>query len=386
MKRRSWFLFFFLALPLTWFHRSLMANSLDSVITKDNPSLPGQIYQARVIYVGENHTEFSNHIKQLEIIQALYSRNRDIVIGMEMFYRSDQKHLDDYISGKINEKQLLKSTGYFTNWGYNFYLYRDILNFAREKKIKVVGLNIDKSIIRGIGQEGFRSLNQKDMSDLPGSLDFGSQSSSKGTAANHNPYRDRLYTIFTRHSGFEMRSFQNFYLAQLIRDEYMAESVHLALLNTKSTMVVLAGNGHIRYRDTIPERAKRRNNLPYLSILLDYDFEPDIADYFIYTPWAEVKEPPLLGIVAFPENNQIIVKGFSGSEAQERHSLKIDDRIVSLGNEPVETLADVRLFLYQKKYGDEITIGVVREGRQLSLKYTLTEYATDTSPDSHPDR
>ena len=46
---------------------------------------------------------------ELEIIKDLHRRGRNIAIGMEMFQRPFQKALDDYIEGKIDEREFLKS-------------------------------------------------------------------------------------------------------------------------------------------------------------------------------------------------------------------------------------------------------------------------------------
>ena len=55
---------------------------------------------ANVIYLGEQHDRHSDRQKQLEIIQALYRRNPQLAIGLEMFQRPYQQYLDAYIAGK----------------------------------------------------------------------------------------------------------------------------------------------------------------------------------------------------------------------------------------------------------------------------------------------
>ena len=39
----------------------------------------------KVIYTGEQHDQFAHHNVQLQVIKGLYSRNKRVAIGMEMF-------------------------------------------------------------------------------------------------------------------------------------------------------------------------------------------------------------------------------------------------------------------------------------------------------------
>lgn len=352
-----------------------LAGQLDGIVyTKDNPALPPQLLEAKIIYVGENHTEYSNHLKQLDIIKHLHANGKKVVIGMEMFYRSDQAALDDYIAGKSAEIEFLQRSRYFSSWGYNYNLYKEIMDYARENKIRVVGLNLDKEIIRGIGREGFRSLTQQTLAALPEDIDFGENQSGA------NAYKEELQNDFKIHASYSMRSFQNFYLAQIIRDEYMAESIHLATLAAKGSnqaMVVLAGNGHVRRRDAIPERAKRRNNMTYRTVLLDHDYQPGAADFFIYTAEAQVKTTPVLDITVSLEEQKVVVTGFGSKEAEANHALKKEDQILAMDDQTINTLGDLRLFLYQKEYGETVKITVLRGGRKQVLSYVLREYQAD---------
>ncbi|HHG75621.1 MAG TPA: hypothetical protein ENK22_11285, partial [Persephonella sp.] len=67
----------------------------------------------RVIYIGEQHTMFSNHAMQLNIIKALYEKYPKIAVGMEMFQRSKQEVIDRYLKGEIDEKRFLKESEYY---------------------------------------------------------------------------------------------------------------------------------------------------------------------------------------------------------------------------------------------------------------------------------
>ena len=91
-----------------------------------------------VILVGEIHTDENDHKIQLLVLKEFYKYDKKIIIGMEMFQQPFQKYLDDFVEGKISEKEFLEKTEYEKRWGFNFKYYKDILDFVRENKIKLV--------------------------------------------------------------------------------------------------------------------------------------------------------------------------------------------------------------------------------------------------------
>ena len=47
-----------------------------------------------VIFIGETHDQIEHHHSQVRILQGLIEKNREVVVGMEMFERSQQPILD----------------------------------------------------------------------------------------------------------------------------------------------------------------------------------------------------------------------------------------------------------------------------------------------------
>ena len=94
---------------------------------------PSILQTINFAYVGENHTNFADHLLQLRIIEALYKKNPLLAIGMEMFPASAQPTLDRYTLKKesIDEKTFLKESDYYQAWSYDYRFYRDIFNFAK---------------------------------------------------------------------------------------------------------------------------------------------------------------------------------------------------------------------------------------------------------------
>jgi uncharacterized iron-regulated protein len=228
----------------------------------------------RVVYVGERHPELLDHQIQLKVIQALYDNHQNMTVGMEMFDRSYQPVLDLWSRGALDEEAFLRRTQWYANWGYDFSLYREILEFIKNYGIKLVALNIPFCIPPKIMYGGIEDLPARDKIFIPEQIDTGNKA-----------YRDYIQKIFKEHHFRNKARFADFFMAQCVWDEAMAESIARHL--NDDMMVVLAGNGHIQYKYGIPQRAFRRTDAAYRTIYpagAGSEAELTVADYIWVTP------------------------------------------------------------------------------------------------------
>lgn len=93
-----------------------------------------------VVYHGDYHTLRHSQRSILAMLQELAGK-RDLVLCLEMFHGKDQKWVDLYMSGNLEEKAFLNKIHYARNWAYNWNPWRHILDFCRERKIPVLGIN-----------------------------------------------------------------------------------------------------------------------------------------------------------------------------------------------------------------------------------------------------
>jgi uncharacterized iron-regulated protein len=103
--------------------------------------------------------------------------------------------------------------------------------------------------------------------------------------SSNTAHRNYAEGVFNRHHFKSNVKFNDFYMAQCVWDEGMAESVASNLGD--KTIVVLAGNGHIQYKYGIPDRAFRRTGASFRTIYLapvGEEVELGIADYIWVTP------------------------------------------------------------------------------------------------------
>ncbi|AMA09581.1 ChaN family lipoprotein [Picosynechococcus sp. PCC 73109] len=261
-------------------------NTLDTITVKTAPTTDARaalatLKTAQVIYLGEHHTSEADHIAQLEIIKALHDHHPQVAIAMEMFQRPFQGVLDQYIAGEISEADLVAQTEYETRWGFDWELYAPILRFAQEKQIPVIALNAPNEVVRQVSSVGLASLEAADFEYLPPreELDLSNES-----------YQALLQEAFTGHGQHGNFDFDNFFAAQVVWDETMAEAIaNFAQRNPNTQIITLAGQGHVIYGYGIPERVQRRlgENLKQEIVLLnpnpDLAPTPEVADLFWWT-------------------------------------------------------------------------------------------------------
>lgn len=242
--------------------------------------------QADVLYLAETHDRPDDHAAQLEILRSLRQHRPQLVIGMEMFQRPYQTVLNQYIAGKLSEAELVEQTQYSKRWGYPWALYAAILQFAKAHQLPVIALNTPSEVTRKVARAGFDSLTIPDRQWIPPQSEI---------RLEPDRYRQRVRQIYDEiHQGKgNSDGFERFFLAQVLWDETMAESVSKALATYPNALVVvLAGQGHILYGDGIPNRVARRvlsrsRSLNQVSVVLnpspELQTERAIADYFWYS-------------------------------------------------------------------------------------------------------
>jgi hypothetical protein len=97
----------------------------------------------RLCLVGDFHTFRQSQRGYLRLLRSFSHRKspRSLIIALECFLAEHQRYIDQYLECAISESEFLKSVRYDQTWGFPWENYRDILEFARERGIKVVGIN-----------------------------------------------------------------------------------------------------------------------------------------------------------------------------------------------------------------------------------------------------
>mmetsp|Transcript_24331 Transcript_24331/g.39990 ORF Transcript_24331/g.39990 Transcript_24331/m.39990 type:complete len:233 (+) Transcript_24331:13-711(+) len=196
---------------------------------------------------------------------------RPMAIGMEMVMRKDQQHLDAFIRREIGLWKLFKRLDWDASWGFDYQLYAPILRFARMNNIPLVGLNAPQTLVHQVARRGLSGLSADERAELP-EMDL-----------NNKLHMTQFFKTMMgpggAHNHLDMDSFLKYYQAKTLWDEYMSESVARYIETSASfkeggRFVVLAGNGHIEGRTSIPDRIQRRTGtVPFVVVPQSVAFE-----------------------------------------------------------------------------------------------------------------
>lgn len=192
----------------------------------------GDLRKVAVIYVGEVHDNPDHHDLQLRIIRGLHRAGVPLAIGMEMFTAGSQHELDRWVAGQTGTAAFQQI--YRREWNLPWSLYGDILLFARDKRIPLIGLNVPRDITRKVGREGFASLTEDERRKLPPTI----------TCDVDESYMAMIHRSYSSH-GISANTFRNFCEAQMLWNKSMAyHMVEYLRKNPGRTVVVITGGGH----------------------------------------------------------------------------------------------------------------------------------------------
>ncbi|WP_169309095.1 ChaN family lipoprotein [Desulforhopalus sp. IMCC35007] len=351
-------------------------------------SIIEELLTKRVIYIGETHNSLADHQLQLRVIEALFHKDPNLAIGMEMFPTSSQQSLDEYTQAGslMDEKTFLKKSDYFEVWRYDYRLFRNIMNFAKAHGLPVRGLNLDRQIVSevyslghtdGLSDEIKESLVVDRNLDLPG-------------------YQERLSSVHDAHiSGNHGKGTSSgFIQAQALWDETMAANIAEFLqAHSDYRMVVIAGTQHTRKDSGIPPRVAARIDVQQASLLNIYDDSNSrnllqTSDYFFLAENISLPESPKIGIVlsSTADDSQykgLVIDQISPHGKAKAAGLKEADILIRINDSPVYDMADLRIAMIDAQEGDMAEVEVLRgksEKKSHVIKVELTTPGTGTSP------
>ncbi len=352
----------------------------------------------RVVFIGEHHTRFADHLNQLAIIEGLYRQGRELAIGMEFFQQPFQDLLDDFIAGAIDESALLAQTEYYDRWRYDYGLYRPILHFARDRGIPLIALNIASEVVEKVSKTGWEGLSAVEQAQVPDVIDRTNQDyearlrevfrhhprphTKDARGDGHTDATDKHLPSHPHdaslpidpHADRDAAGFRRFVDIQLLWDESMAERAARYLAEHPArTLVVLAGSGHLAYGHGIPDRVRRRVSvdtaivLPAHAIADDRASGPneaaDIADFLLVSGNRALPPPGVLGVMLETNDEGVLIEAFTAQSAARMAGLETGDRLVEIDGRPIGTLGDVKLALWDKRPGDRVSVDIHRIGR-----------------------
>jgi uncharacterized iron-regulated protein len=211
--------------------------------------------------MGETHDSDLCHRVQLQILKALYARDGRLGVGMEMFQRPYQKEIDRYFRGETSEEDFLKATEYRQRWGFDWSLYRPIVEFCRRNNLPLAALNAPKELTKRVSKVGYAALTDDEKKQL-GEVNF-----------QMKDHRDYWYERIPKMHGLKNptpEQKEHGYEVMTVWDDYMAASAaQFQQERNVRRMVVLAGSGHIERGFGIPMRAARRTGGKAVTVRIE---------------------------------------------------------------------------------------------------------------------
>lgn len=109
-----------------------------------------------VVLFGEQHDNSLIHWLQLELTKDLAER-KPLVLGAEMIEADNQKQLNQYLAGMINQKAFDTLARLWNNHKTD---YKPLIDFAKEKKFPFIATNIPRRYASLVYKQGLESLDK----------------------------------------------------------------------------------------------------------------------------------------------------------------------------------------------------------------------------------
>ncbi|MBI5135972.1 MAG: ChaN family lipoprotein [Nitrospirae bacterium] len=337
------------------------------------------VADARVVFVGEMHTNLEDHRAQLQVLEAMQRHHPgQVVVGLEMFTHDAQPELDAWLAGTLSNEDFLRA--WYRNWSEDYAYYAAILEFARDNRIPLVALNATREEVRAVS-------NGSTAPDAADPLDPYHQAYMKAIFGGHSQGGDRYYSV------------------QLLWERTMAANIAAALAapgNAGRHMVVLAGGGHIQYGFGIPRQLFHMVPVSYATILpitvtlpearddlrMDVDL-PDLplplADFVWSVPFADLEGTRIrLGVMLDTKRDGLWVREVLPGSAAERAGVLAGDQLLRLDGTNLGEMVDLRVVLAGVVAGQRGKLVVARAGqeKELDLPYmTATAQQADAPPE-----
>ncbi len=205
-----------------------------------------RVTKASVVLLGETHINADHHRWQLQTLVALHAVRPNMVIGFEMFPRQVQTVLDQWVAGKLTEKEFLRAVEWDQVWNTDANLYLPLFHFARMNHIPMRALNIETHLRRQVAEKGLYGIpvEEREGLTLP--------------AEPSQAYLDYLLPIYKQHDRKDKQKgetdqsdpdFRRFISGQQLWDRAMAQILQQALMEStkseKPLVVGIMGAGHV---------------------------------------------------------------------------------------------------------------------------------------------
>jgi uncharacterized iron-regulated protein len=333
-----------------------------------------RLARQQVVLLGESHDNTEHHWWQLHTLAGLHALRPQMVLGLEMFPRRLQPVLDQWVAGQLSDEEFLIRSEWFSVWGYEPQQYMPIFQFARIHRIPMVALNINRSLVSKVGEEGWAAI---PVAEREGVTD----------AAPAQPeYLELLHESYLDHQpGSRGKSaererptaadladpkFRRFVESMLVWDRAMAQGIAERLHGPNPPLVVgLMGSGHLRNGYGIPYQLRGlgvtavSSALPWELSMTCAELRPGVANLLFVAeerPAAERHDRPRLGISIERGPDGVLIRDVVAGSIAEQAGLQKGDLILMVAGEAVRDSGDVIAAVRRQAPGTWLPLQVKR--------------------------
>lgn len=117
-----------------------------------------QIQEADVVLFGELHDNPISHWLQLELTKDMFEMHgKNLILGAEMFESDNQVILDEYLSGKISQRNFEDEMKLWPNYKTD---YKPLVEFAKDSGLYFVATNVPRRYAALVNKKGFEGLEE----------------------------------------------------------------------------------------------------------------------------------------------------------------------------------------------------------------------------------
>lgn len=357
-------------------------------VSLSTPQALARLKAPSVVLLGETHVVPDHHRWHVQTVAQLFAQRPDMILGFESFPRRVQPALDQWVAGKLTEKQFLERSEWDTVWRYDPELYLPLFHFARINKIPMVALNVDRSLLSRVSESGWAKV---PASERRGVGD---------PAPPSRGYIDMLGKVFGRHGnghggengapkgpGLEDPRFANFVDVQVTWDRAMAEAAASALNDARATgrdpqLVAIVGRGHLDYGYGIPHQLADLG-VTDVTVAVPWDKLRPCAElraqgkppadlvFGLHTTEDYLPEDgankPKLGVLIDTADDGVHVNSVVEGSIAETTGLKPGDVIVRAADQDLAKSADLVKIIQAMNPGTWLPLTVRRDGRTIEL-------------------
>ncbi|MEK6750215.1 MAG: ChaN family lipoprotein [Pseudomonadota bacterium] len=305
----------------------------------------------RVVMLGEDHDNPEHHRWQLHTVIELHALQPKMALGFEAFPRRVQPVLDQWVAGELTAAQFLKAVDWNTIWTYDAAFYMPMFHFARQHRIPLLALNIERSLITKTGDKGWENIaasEREGVSD-PAPADPKYIAMLQEVLAQHNhPHGHGAEANTPAH---DPAALQRFVQSQQVWDRAMAEGLSAAARRADIRMVVgVMGAGHLMHGFGVPHQLKSLGINDIMS-LLPWDgaipcaaLHARVADAVFGVRRPDDDSPhskPRLGVYLERTAEGVRIAKLTPKSVALEAGLKTGDIVLQAAGRPVTQVADV---------------------------------------------